>query len=61
MQDLVLPKAILGVNIELDRLSYIKFELSEITHTNHRIRMSTQITYTFEDVLHAMARTANLI
>ena len=47
--DLVFPEAILTANTQLDRLSYIKFELSEATHTNYQMKLSTQITYTIDD------------
>jgi hypothetical protein len=47
--DLVFPEAILTANAQLDRLSCIKFELSETTHTNYQMKMSTQITYTIDD------------
>ena len=47
--DLVYPEAMLLNNIALDRCTYINFELSETTHTNHQMKMSTQITYTIDD------------
>jgi hypothetical protein len=46
--DLIYPASLLLSNSSLDRSSHITYTTSETTHTNHKLKTSTQKTYTID-------------
>ena len=47
--DLIYPSTLLQSNTSLNRNTYIAYTTSEMTHTNHKLRSSIQITYIIDE------------